>query len=261
MTRSLTWLGQAGFLLELEGLRILIDPFLSEHEARLFPPPDIEPYAGAVDFLLITHEHLDHLDVDLLPILARQSPEVTVVIPTPIVAHVERLAPDVRVVGVQPGDTVELAGGVSLYVLPAWHGVEVADAYSDGRGEDGVARFVGYIVAAPNLSVYHSGDTIVTDQLRAALSRHAVDVALLPINGRDYYREEMGLIGNMDEREAVRLALESGVRLLVPMHWDLFRGNTVRPGDAVDEAAGDSGMHVLVPSRFVPLPLPVFEPR
>jgi L-ascorbate metabolism protein UlaG (beta-lactamase superfamily) len=62
----------------------------------------------------------------------------------------------------------------------------------------------------------------------------------------------------MDAREAVRLAQELGVRVLVPMHWDLFNGNTVRPGIAVDEAAGDSGLHVLVPSRFAELPLPVF---
>jgi hypothetical protein len=45
------------------------------------------------------------------------------------------------------------------------------------------------------------------------------------------------------------------------MHWDLFTGNTVRPGSAVDEVAGDSGLHVLVPARFSALPLPAFGPR
>ena len=65
----------------------------------------------------------------------------------------------------------------------------------------------------------------------------------------------------MDAREAVRLAQELGVRVLVPMHWDLFAGNTVRPGSAVDEVAGDSGLHVLVPARFSALPLPAFVPR
>src|SRR5262249_52681193 len=231
MTRSLTWLGQAGFLVELDGLRILLDPFLSEHEARLFPPPGVEPYTDEVDWLLVTHEHLDHLDVEFLPVLAERSPGVTVVLPMPIVDQAARVAPAVRTIGVQPGDVVELSPEVALDVLPAWHGVEMADAYSDGRGEDGLTRFVGYIVQAPGLSIYHSGDTVVTDELREALSRRAVDVALLPINGRDYYREGLGLIGNMDDREAVRLALESGVQLLVPMHWDLFRGNTVRPGN------------------------------
>jgi L-ascorbate metabolism protein UlaG (beta-lactamase superfamily) len=261
MTRSLTWLGQAGFLLEIEGLRILIDPFLSEHDARFFPPPRIDPFTEGIDWLLVTHEHLDHLDVDFLPVLAGCSPDVTVVLPTPIVEQAARLVGGVRVVGVQPGNTVELSASVSLSVLPAWHGVEIADAYSDGRGEDGLARFVGYLVEAPGLSLYHSGDTLVTDGLRDALTRHSIDVALLPINGRDYYREGLGLIGNMDDREAVQLALECGVRLLVPMHWDLFRGNTVRPGNAVDEAAGDSGLHVLVPSRFAALPLPDFGSR
>lgn len=261
MNPSLTWLGQAGFLVEILGLRILVDPFLSDHEERLFSPPAVEPYVDGIDWLLVTHEHLDHLDVDFLPVLVEGSPGVTVVLPAPIVEQAARVAPAAKTVGVQPGDAVELSAEVSLDVLPAYHGVEMADAYSDGRGEDGLARFVGYIIRAPGLSIYHSGDTLVTDELRAALSPHAVDVALLPINGRDYYREGLGLIGNMNDREAVQLALENGVRLLVPMHWDLYRGNTVRPGDAVDQAVGDSGLHVLVPSRFATLPLPTFEPR
>ena len=258
---SLTWLGQAGFLVETGGLRILIDPFLSQHEARLFPPPQAEPYAVGIDWLLVTHEHLDHLDVDFLPMLATHSPDLTVVLPTPIVEQATCLHAGLRTVGVQPGDVLPLSPAFALHVLPAWHGAEMADAYSQGRGSDGNVRFVGYLVQGPGIGLYHSGDTLVTDELRAALAGHAIDVALLPVNGRDYYREAMGLIGNMDAREAVHLAQEIGVRVLVPMHWDLFRGNTVRPGDAVDAAAGDSGVHVLVPSRFAEMPLPVFGPR
>jgi L-ascorbate 6-phosphate lactonase len=258
---SLTWLGQAGFLVETEGLRILIDPFLSGHEARLFAPPPVEPYVEGIDWLLVTHEHLDHLDVDLLPVVAAHSPDLTVVLPTPIVEQAACLHPGLRVIGVQPGDVRPLSPTVALLVLPAWHGVEMADAYSQGRGEDGNVRFVGFLIQAPGIGLYHSGDTLVTDELRAALAGHAIDVALLPVNGRDYYREGMGLIGNMDAREAVHLAEEIGVRVLVPMHWDLFNRNTVRPGDVVDAAAGDSGLHVLVPSRFAELPLPVFGPR
>ena len=258
---SLTWLGQAGFLLEVDGLRLLIDPFLSEHEARLFSPPPAEPLAAGVDWLLVTHEHLDHLDTEFIPLLGARSPDVAVVLPTPIVEQATRLQPGLRTVGVQPGDVLELSPTVRLQVTPAWHGVEVADGYSEGRGDDGLVRFVGYIVRAPGIAIYHSGDTLVTDGLREALAGQAIDVALLPVNGRDYYREGAGLIGNMDAAEAVRLSQELGVRILVPMHWDLFAGNTVRPGGAVDEAAGDSGLHVLVPSRFANLPLPAFSPR
>jgi L-ascorbate 6-phosphate lactonase len=261
MSGELTWLGQAGFRLAIGGLQVLIDPFLSEHEARLYPPPDLPPLATGIDFLLVTHDHVDHLDLGFLPRLTELSPGATVVLPTPCVGRVDALGTGLRVIGVQPGDSLDLSGTVKLEVLPAWHAVEVADGYTEGRAGDGLARFVGYVVRTPTISLYHSGDTIVTDGLREALAATSVDVALLPINGRDYFREAVGLVGNMDAREAVRLAEEAGVKLLIPMHWDLFAGNTVRPGTAVDEAAERSTIHVLTVARFTPLPLPAFSPR
>ena len=42
MTPVLTWLGQAGFLIEAGGARLLIDPFFGEHEARRYPPPPVD---------------------------------------------------------------------------------------------------------------------------------------------------------------------------------------------------------------------------
>ena len=56
-----------------------------------------------------------------------------------------------------------------------------------------------------------------------------MDVAVLPVNGRDPEREARGIVGNMDAREAVELALAIGATLLVPIHWDGFAGNTVPP--------------------------------
>jgi L-ascorbate metabolism protein UlaG (beta-lactamase superfamily) len=59
-------------------------------------------------------------------------------------------------------------------------------------------------------------------------------VALLPINGRDFFREsEQNIVGNMDPREAARLASDIGVQLLIPMHWELFSHNRGFPGDLV----------------------------
>jgi L-ascorbate metabolism protein UlaG (beta-lactamase superfamily) len=258
---ELTWLGQAGFRLRAGGLHVLIDPFLSDHEARLFPPPDPVPLAAGVDYLLSTHEHLDHLDTAFLPTLAEHSPNATVVLPRPHVGRVEELGVGLATIGVQPGDSLDLSADVRLEVMPAWHGFDLVDGYSEGRDEEGRACFVGYVLRAPGPSVYHSGDTIVTDGLREALAGAAIDVALLPINGRDYFREAVGLVGNMDAREAVKLSEEGGFKLLVPMHWDLFEGNTVRPGLAIDEAAERSTLHVLTLARYAPIVLPAFPPR
>jgi L-ascorbate metabolism protein UlaG (beta-lactamase superfamily) len=126
------------------------------------------------------------------------------------------------------------------------------DAYGDGSAIGGRPRFVGYVLGSSS-RMYHAGDTIVTDDLRDALVELDVDVALLPINGRDAEREARGIVGNMDAAEAVDLALWVEASVLVPYHWDGFAGNTVPPGSAVD--AADGRLDVLVPARFRPVEL------
>lgn len=253
---ELTWLGQAGFSIRFGATRVLIDPFLSEHEARLFAPPSLAEIGDQIDCVLVTHEHLDHLDVSFLARLVAQCPNVRVVVPEPIADQLVGVIPAIQVATVAPDDIVDLGENMMVEVVPAYHGVEVADGYSDGSHIDGRVRFVGYIIRTPTVAIYHSGDTLVTDALLAALRGKPFDVALLPINGRDYFREEAGLVGNMNHREAVGLALRAGARILVPMHWDLFAGNTERPGAVVDELAGrDAPLHVLTLARLVPFRL------
>ena len=57
-----TWLGQARFRFDVGDRRILVDPFFAEHEARLYPPLSVDEHGSDVDWLLVTHEHIDHLD-------------------------------------------------------------------------------------------------------------------------------------------------------------------------------------------------------
>jgi L-ascorbate 6-phosphate lactonase len=146
---------------------------------------------------------------------------------------------------VEPHDRLDL-DGVELDVVPAIHGVTPEDAYGDGSAIGGRPRFVGYVLGSEP-RIYHAGDTIVTD-VTSALRPLGVDVALLPINGRDAEREARGIVGNMDAAEAVELALSIGAQRLVPLDWDGFAGNTVPPGSVVD--AAESRLHVLVPARF-----------
>jgi L-ascorbate 6-phosphate lactonase len=256
MTVAVTWLGQAGFLLELDGTRILVDPFVSEYEARRYPPPPLDIVADRIDWLLATHEHLDHLDTGFIPELLARCPDVKVVLPAPIARQVAGIVPAAQIVPVRPKDAVELAANTTLEVIPAYHGVEVEDGYSDGSAADGQVRFVGYVLRSTGPTIYHAGDTIVTDQLVDALAGTDIDVALLPINGRDHFREQAGLVGNMNPREAVGLAKLIGARTVVPIHWDLFEGNTERPAALLDEVIDtDTDLHVLTLRRMKPFHL------
>ena len=250
-SRRVTWLGQAGFRVLIDGTCVVIDPWVSPHEGRLIPPPPPALAADGVDWLLITHEHLDHLDLPFVGTVLERSPASRVVVPAPIVALVEDVVPERRLVAVRPGDTLDL-DGLEARVVPAFHGVTTDDPYGDGSAGDGAPRFVGYVLGSGR-RLYHAGDTILTGDLIAALEPLDIDVALLPVNGRDEEREARGIVGNMNAHEAVELALAVGATRLVPYHWDGFAGNTVPPGSVVDAAAGR--LHVLVPAHFVDLDL------
>jgi L-ascorbate metabolism protein UlaG (beta-lactamase superfamily) len=82
--------------------------------------------------------------------------------------------------------------------------------------------------------LYHSGDTILHDGLVPRLEHQAVDVAFLPVNGRDFWRERRGIIGNLDGREAAELAATIGADVLIPMHNDMFALNHVSPAVLAD---------------------------
>ncbi|GAA4624521.1 MBL fold metallo-hydrolase [Actinoallomurus vinaceus] len=229
-------LGQAGFLVKgAAGTVVAIDPYLSDRLAvnsefgppgrwaRRFPPP-FAPADLDADIVVITHEHADHFDPDTLaPALARR--RFTVVAPPVLEADVERLGADF-----QPG----LAGrdleldGVRIHPVPAAHAPDYTgpDCY-DVMVQDGAHRFLGYVVEVDEgVTVYHAGDTVPHPSIDRALTRLRPRVALLPVNGRDRIREEMGIVGNLTIGEAAHLAGAAGARWLLPSHYDLFEVNS-----------------------------------
>ncbi|HET6712561.1 MAG TPA: MBL fold metallo-hydrolase [Actinomycetota bacterium] len=251
---ALTWFGQAGFAVAAGGRMTLIDPFLSPHAARRYDPSMPPSSASGVDLVLCTHEHLDHLDPAGAPAIAAASPGAVFVVPTPIVDQVTEvgIAPD-RVLGVQPGERHEVAG-FTVDAVPACHGVTMDDAY--GFGEElsgGAIRFLGYVIDAGGVRIYHAGDTIHFEGMEASVRALEPDVALLPVNGRHAQREARGIVGNLNEREAAWLAAEVGAETLIPMHHDMFDGNLGSAAAVVEAAEQESrSVAVLVPPRDQP---------
>ena len=230
---TLTWLGQAGFLLRSTEATVLVDAFLSDHPERRTPPPIVPSKLTDVDVILCTHEHIDHLDGPTVAAVAQASPHARVVVPEPI--SDQAIGCGVPAGRVSPAVAGEPVKGlpVPVWPVPAQHGVDVADAYNFGHSLSNAARYLGYVVELGGVRIYHAGDTLWWPGLDQTLRDLDARVLLLPINGRDPAREAANLVGNMDHREAALLADAVGADLLVPMHWDMFAGNRGYPDHLV----------------------------
>ncbi len=233
---ALWWLGQAGFLIRGGGMTLLIDPFLSQHEGREVTPPFTAEECPQVDYILCTHEHIDHMDLPTLQVIMRTWTEARIIIPQPIAEQVTKVGIAAeRVQGVQPGEEIKL-GEATVFPIEAVHGISFPPVvYNFGLEESGgLYRFVGYAVELNGVTLYHSGDLLIHDGLIQRLLDLHVDLALLPINGRSYFRERQNLIGNIDEREAADLAAAAGVSAVIPTHYEMFGANVGRPGFFVE---------------------------
>jgi L-ascorbate metabolism protein UlaG (beta-lactamase superfamily) len=229
----LWWLGQASFVLKGDGVTIYVDPYLQASDRRLSPPPFAPSAVTNADLVVLTHDHGDHVDPSALPGMAAASPNARFVAPHPIANRVADLVggPQ-RVVPAVADESISLAvrgRPVTLRPVPAKH--EEFDL-----GELGYP-YLGYTIELNGVRVHHSGDTIPYEGQIERVREHRVDLALLPINGRDFYRTRAGTIGNFDYREAADFAVAIGASVVIPMHYGMFRGNTVPPGHFISYLA------------------------
>jgi len=239
LSLELWWLGQSGFRLRdpAGGPTVFVDPFLTPSDRRSWQAPAGPEALALADLVLATHEHTDHLDrPSLRTAAATPGSRFSLVVPAPLVDNVVQdlgLPPE-RVIGAQPGTTLD-HHGARVHVVPARHGVNVADSYNFGEQlSAGLVRYLGYVVELGGVRAYHAGDCIPYAGQVETLAALQPQLALLPINGRDWFREEeRNLVGNMDPREAARLAADIGAQVLVPMHWELFDHNRGFPRDLV----------------------------
>lgn len=228
---TIQYIGQVGVILRKNDIAIAIDPYLTDSVDQLSGPPEgfwVRRYAPPVkpetltdvDLVLITHEHLDHMDPGSLRAIAEASPKCRFGAPKCCLSAFEAMgiaADRVKALGVQ--ETWPFAEGLTIHPIPAWHEERV----QDGEGWD---QFLGYMLKWDDLSIYHAGDTIMTEDLLQALSGFSIDVGFLPINGRDLFRNRLGVVGNMNALEAADLAAYLKFDTVVPVHFDMYPNNS-----------------------------------
>lgn len=233
---EIKYLGQAGFQLKNQSLCVMIDPYLSnyvvtsgigdaEQFSRAFPTPIDPQTVRGMDAIFVTHDHADHTDPDtLLPIL-KNNPRCVVIGPQPSLDHLIAEGVDDQQLRLAHAFKQETIEGLRFTALPSAHyGLE----QNETTGE---YTYLGFVIEVDGKVIYHAGDTILYDGLLESLKKISdhYDICCLPANGRDAEREAMGMIGNLHPEESLELAQQLKAGMLIPMHNDMFKVNSLDP--------------------------------
>lgn len=251
------FLGQAGFVVKFSsGVVCYIDPWLSDlgGATRAYPIP-LDPHLVAhCDMLLTSHDHGDHIDVDADPIIMERSPQATWIAPRGAAPFVRRLGGSEDRTVLLRSDESTTVRGVRITAIPSTHyGFFNEERYTpEDEGyyatipaqvpaeKRDAERFIGFVLECDGLTIYHAGDN---NGYHGFLERLAqwprFDLMLLPINGRDWFREQHRVIGNFTYREAAQVAHAAHANLLVPYHYDGFASNNEYPDALVRYVTSD----------------------
>jgi L-ascorbate metabolism protein UlaG (beta-lactamase superfamily) len=224
----LWWLGQSGFLIQYQGKRILLDPYLSDsltikykhtdkpHERMCELVVDPEMLTG-IDFVTSSHNHTDHLDADTLIPLIKNNPDIKFIIPEANRDFVVDRVKCERDFPFGMNERMKLTfDNITFHGILAKHNeIELDD--------HGNPKYMGYVIEMDQYKIYHSGDTLLWQGMEDVLSPFNIDIALLPINGN---LPERKVAGNLDCREAAHLAKNINASYVIPCHYDMFKFNT-----------------------------------
>ncbi len=210
---KITWLGQGGFLLESGKYRLAVDPYLSdcvfkkEGLARLhpfpIPIPELKP-----DLVLVTHDHMDHLDPEGIPLIRAAYPDCRYAGPQRSYEHFLRL-------GI-PEASVTLVPMDATFSFGPFRVTSVFAAHSDPTS-------CGYVLETEGKRIYLSGDTNYDERLLNERTK-GMDLMLICINGK---------LNNMNCADALKCVLSQKPKRALPMHIGLFAENTADPAPFV----------------------------
>ena len=194
---KIRFLGHSAFYIEGEGLKALIDPFLSDNPVAAAKPEEFND----INAIFLTHGHGDHMG-DTISIAQRT--KAVVFTCNELAGYLS--SKGIKTEGMHIGGRAVFSFG-KVKLTPAWHGCPIVEGDEVRYG--GVA--CGFVIELDGKKIYHSGDTGLTMEM-TLLEEEVIDVALLPIGG--YY--------TMDIQDAARAVKMIKPRVAIPMHYNTF---------------------------------------
>lgn len=231
------WLGHATVLLKVDGFTILLDPIFSVRAGinvgpvtlgikRLVEPALRIRELPAIDLILLSHAHMDHMDLPSLRRLERRYTTVVTASQTSDLVRVERYR-----------SVLEAGWGDRLQVGPASIvGLEV-NHWGARMRTDHYRGYNGYLIETGRYRVIFGGDTAITDSFARLRSSRRVDLAIMPIGTYNPWIRR-----HCTPEQAWKMTNDAGAEFLLPIHHQTFplgREPVEEPIERLYRAAGN----------------------
>lgn len=197
---KIKWLGQSGYILSDDKTTICIDPYLSDVVNKVANRPrtrcvPVKPEDLKADCVICTHNHLDHIDTDAIPLMNKK---------------IEFYAPE------DCEDVLKDLGVILYNPFGVGAKYKIGDFEIEAVFADHTVPAVGVLIKYDDTVMYFSGDTYYNKKLESI----KCDIMFICINGQ---------LGNMNVLEAVKLANIIKPSVAVPNHYDMFESNSEDP--------------------------------
>ena len=206
----LTWIGHASWLVQLDGVSLLIDPVFSNRISGIVLRNVAAPMQAAelppLDATLVTHSHYDHYD----------RPSVNAAKARVITGIGLGAAMDLPATELGWWDTERVSDTVRVTFVPSQHWSR------RGLFDTNETLWGGFVIEGSKSRIYHAGDTAYFEGFSEIGARFPeIDFALLPIGAYDpaWFMEKQ----HMNPEQAVQAFVDLRARNFVAMHWGTFK--------------------------------------
>jgi len=215
----LVWFGHSSYFMQVDGKKILVDPVFSGNASPfsfttysfkgsdIYTPEDMPE----IDYLIITHDHYDHLDYET--IIKLKSKAKRIITGLGVGAHFEQWGFEHKIITEKDWDEEEdLGDGFKIFTTSGRH--------FSGRGfKRNQSIWLSMVLVTPTIKIFIGGDSGYDTHFELVGEQHGpFDLAILECGQYNAYWKYI----HMMPEETVQAAIDLKAKVLLPVHWAKF---------------------------------------
>jgi L-ascorbate metabolism protein UlaG (beta-lactamase superfamily) len=221
MTPVVIPMGHATVLIMYKGISILLDPlfdspsFFFKRHTPLIPNKEMLPN---IDYVLLSHNHPDHFDIQSLNFISNQNPNISSFIPLGMANDIKKtkISKTTECVWWQKVNLQKNDISIQFTCLPAIHWSQ-SSLFNKNK-----SLWCSWMIKLDNYTIYFAGDTAYGNHFNSIAHEYeSIDCALLPI--APFLPSAIHIDSHMGPQEAYNAYCDLKASIFIPIHWGVIR--------------------------------------